>query len=85
MCCVQEKALHEFRDHLHMRSLLIEGHDDDVSLCRFLKARKWDVAKASQMWQEMLKWRAEFFAQPVQPPFSDDERRAVRPPTCACC
>ena len=74
---LQEDALQQFREQLQQNSLLIEGHDDDVSLCRFLKARKWDVAKAAQMWQEMLAWRAQFFAQPVHPPFSDDEMRAV--------
>ena len=32
---------------------------DDACLCRFLRAREWDVAKAGEMLSVALKWRME--------------------------
>jgi len=35
-------------------------HDQfQVCCCRFLKARRFDLEKTVQMWEEMLKWRKE--------------------------
>lgn len=35
-------------------------HDQfQVCCCRFLKARRFDLDKTVQMWEEMLKWRKE--------------------------
>jgi hypothetical protein len=57
--------------------MLIDGHDDNISMCRYLKARKWDVDKALLMWKEMLNWRRTFAEKPVNPPFSEGELRSV--------
>lgn len=33
--------------------------------CRFLKARKFDIDKAVQMWVEMLNWRKDYGADSI--------------------
>ena len=55
----QQTAYDKFRVHLDDAKLLLEGHDDQWTLLRFLKARQWDVERASQMYTTMTKWRKE--------------------------
>lgn len=75
---MQISALATFRDALEAEKLTFEGHQDDTTFCRFLKARKWEVDKALAMWRNMHAWRKSFAEVPAQPPFSTDERAAVR-------
>ena len=77
---MQINALGAFRDALEGEKLTFEGHQDDTTYCRFLKARKWEVDKALAMWRSMYTWRKTFADVPAQPPFSSNERALVRSP-----
>jgi hypothetical protein len=69
--------LQRFRGLLEAKNLLIEGHDDDIALARYLKARKWDEAKAAAMWRDMVSWRCTYATLPADPPFQPAEVQAV--------
>ncbi|KAG2438205.1 hypothetical protein HXX76_005809 [Chlamydomonas incerta] len=55
----QQAAHDKFLAHLTDTKQLLAGHDDRYTLLRFLKARQWDVTKATVMYTNMTKWRAE--------------------------
>lgn len=56
----EQQAVYNFRHELIAKDLLPEKHDDYHMLLRFLKARKFDINKTMQLWEEMLRWRREF-------------------------
>lgn len=73
----EQAALESFRAKAVEAKLYSPARHDDACLCRFLRARKWDVSAAFAMFTDAENWRREFHVDELYTNFTFPEKEAV--------
>lgn len=74
----EDEIVQLFRKFLLEENLLPEKYDDYHSLLRFLHARKFDIVKAKEMWENMLQWRKDYGVDTIEKDFNFHEYDEVK-------
>merc|ERR1711939_553250 len=75
----QEAILHVFKEQLRAEGYYDPEVHDDATLLRFLRARKYDVAKSKAMWIDTQKWRKDYNVDKLYPRFYHKTDKDGRP------
>ncbi|KAI3990703.1 hypothetical protein MKX01_023003 [Papaver californicum] len=73
----QEDAVHQFRQKLIQLNSLLPKHDKYHMLLRFLKARDFNIEKATLMWEDMLQWRDVYGTDTILEDFKFEELEEI--------
>ncbi|BGP19021.1 hypothetical protein JCM10213_009269 [Rhodosporidiobolus nylandii] len=73
----QKATLQQFKEELKAEGYYDPAKHDDAMLLRFLRARKFDLAKAKTMWIDTQKWKQSFKVDELYETFEYKEKAAV--------
>jgi len=73
----QQHILDKFRTELQQTGVFVPERHDDATLLRFLRARKFDLAKSTAMITSCEQWRKEFGVDDVVKNFEFPEKQEV--------
>ncbi|KAN0061039.1 cytosolic factor, phosphatidylinositol/phosphatidylcholine transfer protein [Thecaphora frezii] len=73
----QQQILEQFFKNIQEKGIYNPERHNEACLCRFLRARKWDLPAAELMFTEAEKWRAEFGVEKLYHEFEYPEKEKV--------